>query len=147
MIPFQPTSSSSSPAFIPQGAITFFYYQELAPAVEFYLQVVGLKMAEHLGWCAILELQPRTYVGLVNATAGSQRPIDGPNKGAVLSIETADLEECLERMKRIGAVAASTVLEPGCYGRTVEFKILDPGGYTVEFFRWLQPLPDRALTP
>lgn len=136
---------SLTAAFAPKGVITFFYYEELAPAVEFYQRVVGLKKVEDLGWCAIMELQPRTYVGLVNADSGSQRPIAGPNKGAVLSIETANLEDCLELMKRAGAVAPSAALVPGCYGRTVEFKIVDPGGYTVEFFRWLQPLADDNL--
>lgn len=124
-----------------KGIITFFYYDNVAAAAEFYERAVGLKTAEDFGWCRILELQPRTFLGLMNATSGSQRPVAGTNKGVLLSIETADLDACLARLMRTGAAPLSTIVEPGCEGRTREFKIVDPGGYTVEFFRWLSPPP------
>jgi predicted enzyme related to lactoylglutathione lyase len=136
MTPSQPPAPPAVPCAV-KGVLTFFYYENLSAAVDFYQRIVGLKKVQDFGWCAILELQPRTYVSLVNATAGSQRPLTGPNKGVQLSIETADLEACLQHMQRLGIASAATALEPGCEGRTVEFKIVDPGGYTVEFFRWL----------
>jgi predicted enzyme related to lactoylglutathione lyase len=125
------------PACALKGVLLFFYYEDLPAAVDFYERVVGLKKVQDFGWCAILELQPRTYLSLVNATAGSQRPLAGPNKGVQLSIEAVDLEACLAHMQRLGIASTATKLEPGCEGRTVEFKIVDPGGYTVELFRWL----------
>ena len=133
----QPHTVPPLPALAVKGVVTFFYYEDQPSAVKFYQQVVGLRRVQDFGWCTILQLQPSTYLGLVNAVAGSQRPIAGANKGAILSIETADLDGCLAHMKRLGVVAADTILEPGCAGHAMEFKIRDPGGYTVEFFRWL----------
>jgi predicted enzyme related to lactoylglutathione lyase len=120
----------------PRRAITFFYYDDLAPAVAFYRDVLGLKLAMDEPWCAMFELNSGARLGLVDAAAGSQRPISGFNKGAILSLEVDDLAACLERLKRQGTTGATTELVSGCGGRTEEFKVFDPGGYTVEFFHW-----------
>jgi predicted enzyme related to lactoylglutathione lyase len=122
-----------------KGAITFFYYHDLHAARDFYERVVGLQRVEDLGWCCLLQLQPRCYLGLVDASAGRQRPVPGRNKGALLSLETTDLEACLERLKHLGATPATTEIEPGCRGRTREFRIYDPEDYAIEFFTWLTP--------
>jgi predicted enzyme related to lactoylglutathione lyase len=124
-----------------KGVLTFFYYENLRAAVEFYQRIVGLSIVEDFGWCCILELQPRCYIGLIDAVSGSQRPIPGPNKGVVISIETANLDACLAQAIRLGATPASTAIEAGCRGRTREFRITDPGGYTVEFFAWVTVTP------
>jgi predicted enzyme related to lactoylglutathione lyase len=120
----------------PRRAITFFYYDDLAPAVAFYRDVLGLELAMDEPWCAMFEVNAGARLGLVNAAAGSQRPISGLNKGAILSLEVDDLAACLDRLKRRGAADAAAELVSGCGGRTEEFKIFDPGGYTVEFFHW-----------
>lgn len=121
------------------GTITFFYYDDMRAALEFYERVVGLRQAADLGWCALLELQPRSFLGLVDAAVGSQHPIAGRNKGTLLSIEAADLEACLARFQRLGVTEASTKIVSGCRGLTREFRIHDPGDYPVEFFTWLTP--------
>lgn len=123
-----------------KGAITLLSYDDLPAAVSFYRELVGLRIAEDFGWCCLLELQPRSYLGLIDATAGSQRPVAGANKGVLVSLEVADLAACLERARRLGLVAADTHLVPGCRGRTREFRIVDPGGYPVEFFSWVTPM-------
>ncbi|MGC1301001.1 MAG: VOC family protein [Caulobacteraceae bacterium] len=121
----------------PQGVITFFYYDDLSGAAAFYRDVIGLKSVMVSDWCVIFELNPGARLGLVNATAGSQRPMAGRNKGAILSLQIEDVDACLERLKRLGLAPASAVLAEGCCGRTREIKIHDPEGYTVEFFEWV----------
>jgi predicted enzyme related to lactoylglutathione lyase len=123
-----------------KGAVTFFYYDDLESAAVFYEQVIGLRVLMACEWCSLMELRPGATLGLVNATAGSQTPIDGSNKGAIISLEVEDLDGCLARMKALGAVPQAMVLEPGCAGRTWEFKVRDPAGYIVEFFRWVDPV-------
>ena len=123
----------------PKGSILFFYYQDLLRAVDFYRKTIGLPARMESDWCVIFELGPGFQLGLVNATAGSQRPIDGRNKGALISLEVDDLEACLGRLKRMGVAAPATAIEPGCCGRTREFKVYDPEGYAVEFFAWVDP--------
>jgi len=147
MSPSPPDSSpASAAATLPEplaaavkGVITFLSYEDLPAAVSFYRELAGLRIAEDFGWCCLLELQPCTYLGLIDATAGSQRPVVGANKGVLVSLEVADLATCLERARRLGLVAADTRLVPGCRGRTREFRIVDPGGYSVEFFSWVPP--------
>jgi len=122
-----------------KGVITLLPYDDLPAAVSFYRDLVGLRIAEDFGWCCLLELQPRTYLGLIDATAGSQRPVAGANKGVLVSLEVPDLTACLERARRLGLVTAGTRLVPGCRGRTREFRITDPGGHPVELFSWVPP--------
>lgn len=135
------TRSAESIATSVKGVITLFSYDDLPSAIDFYQRVVGLRVAEDFGWCYLLELQPRTYLGLIDATSGSQHPVAGANKGVLVTIEMVDLDACLERAKRLGVVAPTTTLEFGCRGRTREFRIVDPGGYPVEFFSWVEPMP------
>jgi predicted enzyme related to lactoylglutathione lyase len=120
------------------SAITFFYYDDLPRAAAFYREVVGLKLVMVHEWCAICELAGGARLGLIDGLSGSQRPIPSANKGAILSLQVDDLEACLERCVARGLIPADEELAPGCGGLTREFKICDPGGYTIEFFRWIE---------
>jgi catechol 2,3-dioxygenase-like lactoylglutathione lyase family enzyme len=122
-----------------KGTVTFFYYHDLDAAAAFYERVLGRPRQMFTGWCAFFDLWPGARLGLVDAAAGSQRPVPGDNKGALLSLEVEDLPACLERMKALGVAAPSAVLERGAEGHTWEFKVRDPGGYRVEFFSWIDP--------
>jgi extradiol dioxygenase family protein len=134
----QPGGPSPLPlATAPQGVITFFYYDDLNQAAAFYRERLGLRSLMVSDWCVIFELNPGARLGLVNATAGSQRPIAGRNKGAILSLQVDGVAACLERMKRCELAPPSAELVEGCCGRTREFKIADPEGYVIEFFEWI----------
>ena len=74
-----PNTSAAIPPVVANGAITFFYYHDMRAALEFYEHIVGLKRVADLGWCALLALQPRSFLGLVDAAVGSQRPIGHQN--------------------------------------------------------------------
>jgi catechol 2,3-dioxygenase-like lactoylglutathione lyase family enzyme len=128
-----------------KGTVTFFYYDDLETAAAFYERVLGRPRLMFTEWCAFFDLWPGARLGLVDAAAGSQRPVPGENKGALLSLEVDDLAACLERMKALGLIAPSAELERGAEGHTWEFKIRDPGGYRVEFFSWIDP--PRELSP
>jgi predicted enzyme related to lactoylglutathione lyase len=129
-------SAAASLSWPISGTHTFFYYHDLPAAIHFYQHVLGFEKVADFDWCAIIRLHGDSHLGLVNATRGSQRPVAGTNKGAVLSLFTDDLEVCLSRARRAGVVSATTIPVPGCEGRTREFRIFDPGGYTLEFFCW-----------
>jgi lactoylglutathione lyase len=121
-----------------KGAITFFYYEDLRRAIGFYEHTIGLKKLTDLDWCAVLEIVPGAHLGLVKAPAGIQRPIAGANKGVLIAFETDDLHGCLERMRHIGVASAQTRVAYN--SRTHDFKVLDPEGYTIEFFTWSEQL-------
>lgn len=118
------------------GVHTMFYYDDLEAAIDWYEQV-GFEKVLNLDFVCIFKITGSCFVSLVDATSGSQNPVRGPNKGAILSIETTDLEAWHEHLfaKRIEGTGQGA--EIGCGGRTIEFKLRDPGGYTIEFFEWL----------
>jgi catechol 2,3-dioxygenase-like lactoylglutathione lyase family enzyme len=121
-----------------RSVITFFYYDDLPQAMRFYADTIGLRLVLQPAGSAIFEVRPGVCLGLVDANSGSQRPIAGRNKGAILSLEVDDLDACLERFKRLQIVAQDLCLVAGAGGLTREFKIHDPGGYTIEFLAWAE---------
>ncbi len=120
------------------GAITLFYYDDVEQAIQWYEHVVGFEKVVDYGWLAIFRMREHAYLGLVDGSAGSQRPIKGPNKGALVTIATHDLEWWHNRLFRAGVPGTGNGLQIGCDGNTIEFQIRDPGGYTLEFFEWLE---------
>lgn len=116
------------------GSVPFFYYQDLKVAAEWYEHQIGLRKVTDEGWVIIFEVTPTAFIGLVNATDGTLRP--AAEKGVLLSLETPDLEAWYKRFKRIEGSNIIQDIEIGAQGLIEEFRLRDPGGYVVEFFRW-----------
>lgn len=127
----QPEPASHPPI---TGGVPFFYYQDIAEAKDWYENKLGLEVVTDEGWVVIIRLTPSSYLGLVNATGGTLRPID--DKGALLSIETNHLEEWWEELKDVEGINMIHGIEIGAQGLIQEFRMVDPGGYQIEFFRW-----------
>lgn len=123
------------------GALTLFYYDDVEAAAQWYEDVVGFEKVLDHGWLAIFRLRDHAYLGLVSSALGSQKPVGGPNKGVLVTIATRDLERWHARLAESGAVGAGEGLQIGGEGLTIEFKLRDPGGYTLEFFEWLETPP------
>ena len=51
-------------------AITFLYYRDLATAMRFYEDILGLPLAIDQGWCKIYRIAESAHVGLVDETRG-----------------------------------------------------------------------------
>ena len=90
----------------------------------------------------IFELTPSAYLGLVNASGGSLQPTE--NKGTLLSIETAELEEWWDKLKDVDGIDFIHGIEEGAEGMIQEFRMNDPEGYVIEFFRWRADRPEAA---
>ncbi len=116
------------------GGVPFFYYNDLNAAANGYENKIGLKKVTEEEWVVIFELTDTSYLGLVNASGGSLKPTGG--KGAVLSIETAELEAWYEKLKAVDGINMIHGIEEGADGMIDEFRMTDPGGYIIEFFRW-----------
>lgn len=128
------------------GAITLFYYDDVPAATRWYEQEIGFEKILDYGWLSIFRLIEHAYLGLVSGKAGSQEPIPGPNKGAMVTIATRDLRAWHGRMVEAGVAGVDNGVQPGCDGNTIEFKLRDPGGYTLEFFEWLDVPPGMRVT-
>lgn len=122
------------------GGVPFFYYDDFTAAVDWYKNVLGLEPLTDEDWVAILELTPGSYIGLVNATGGTLNPTD--DKGALISIDTAELEAWWDKVKDVEGIEIKNGIITGGDGMIDQFSLYDPGGYIVEFFRWKDHRPE-----
>lgn len=120
------------------GVLTMFYYENLPAAAEWYEHVLGFEKIMAFDGLALFRVHEGSQLALVGNGAGSQRPIAGTNKGAILSIQTRALQQWHERLFDLKAPGTGEGLQVGGDGRTVEFKVYDPEGYTIEFFEWIE---------
>ena len=116
------------------GVVPFFYYNDLNEAADRYEKKLGFDKVTEEDWVVIFEITKTSYLGLVNATGGSLQPTE--EKGALLSIETAELESWYERLNAVDGINMTHGIEESDDGMIEEFRMTDPGGYIVEFFRW-----------
>ena len=126
------TAKSAAPTI--KAGVPFFYYHNLEEAAAWYEHKLGLKKHADEDWVVIFELNPSSHIGLVNASSGAMQPTK--EKGAMLSIETDDLEGWYEKLQSTEGINMINGIEVGAQGLIDEFTVQDPGGYTVEFFRW-----------
>lgn len=117
------------------AVVANFYYADLAPARRWYVDGLGLKPIYDDGWVIIVEFGPGMQLALVDGTKGVMRPVK--DKGTMLSIETDSLDEWYRLLAAIPGVAwyegKSTITG---HKDIEEVRVLDPGGYLVEFYRW-----------
>lgn len=116
------------------GVLTIFYYKDAAAAAAWY-DTLGFECIRREQGLILFRIQGEAMLALVAEGHGSQRPLEGREKGAILSLQTSDLDRCFEIL-RLRGVTGEARIHWGYGGRTREFKLYDPEGYTVEYFEW-----------
>jgi len=121
-----------------------FYYADLDAARDWYVDKVGFHPLVDLGWVVIVEIGPGMQLALVDGERGSLQPV--AEKGALLVIETEELEAWYQRLSGIDGIewfqyqtdTKRYRLKHGImeHREIEEFRVLDPGGYIIEFYRW-----------
>lgn len=116
--------------------ITFVYYKDLAPAIDFYQKTLGLPLAIDQGWCKIYAVGPAGYLGLVDESRGSLRAT--PDKAVLLTFVVDDVGAWHRHLVASGVRVKG---EPRLHQEIgVEgFFAFDPGGYQLEFQRFVSP--------
>lgn len=132
------TKGSSSPRPDIRGVVTIFYYADLAEAARWYAEALGFESVVQLDGVEIFRIEGNAHLALVAEGKGSQPFIAGRAKSALLSIQTEDLEGWHDRLHALGVEGTGEGAQIGAGGATIEFKVYDPGGYTVEFFEWIR---------
>lgn len=115
--------------------VVFLYYKDVEAAARFYSDVIGLKKTFDEGWVKMFQITEYSYVGLVDETRGYHKaPAATPS--VMLSMETTELEAWYKRLKAKNAtfIKELDLDRPSPLVNAILLK--DPGGYTVEFFRW-----------
>lgn len=129
-------ATHKKPAASPVSSqVTFFYYGNLAEPERFYGELLGLEKTFDKGWVKFFRITEHSYVGLVDEAKGHHNASEA--KSVMLSMETPDLEGWYARMKATGVDIVVHFDAAKAADQLVStFLMRDPGGYSVEFFRF-----------
>ncbi|MBN1485378.1 MAG: VOC family protein [Chloroflexia bacterium] len=119
-----------------QSQITFFYYHDLQPAVDFYEQVMGLECVEDQGWAKIYRTGGNAFLGLVDGSRGFFQAQE--KNAALLTLVVDDVEAWYSYLQAQGA----HLLRELKYHEDIQvqgFFLQDPGGYVIEIQAFLKP--------
>lgn len=119
--------------------VTMFYYEDLEAASHFYGDILGLEKTLDWEWVRFFATGPASTVGIVRRGDGAFHD-PKPDNAVMLSLVTSDIEAWYRRIEARDDVS---VLKPLTAGDVISsFLLEDPGGYTVEFFEWVE-VPER----
>jgi catechol 2,3-dioxygenase-like lactoylglutathione lyase family enzyme len=116
--------------------ITFLYYKDLAAAQQFYEGILGLELVEDQGWAKIYQVNGTAFVGLVDEAHGSLKA--QPENAVMITFVVDDVRGWYHYLREKGVEIRRE------YGRSESIQIeyffaADPGGYVLEFERFLKP--------
>jgi lactoylglutathione lyase len=112
-----------------QLAITFFYYRDLAAAMRFYEDVLGLTLAIDQGWSKIYEICPGAHVGLVDESRGMNKW--AATKPVQLCIRVSDVDGWYDYARAKQLANLSDLFVNDEIGIRA-FVFNDPEGYQIE---------------
>ena len=113
-----------------------FYYKNIDAAADFYGASLGLPVTLDLEWVKIFQVSETASVGVVTEGEGAYHTAR-PENAVMLSIVTSEVDAWYARLQASGDV---TFLKEVYNNESVPiraFLVEDPGGYTVEFYQWL----------
>lgn len=111
-----------------------FYYEDLAAPASFYGTALGLEQTLDWSWVKMFRTSPDSTVGLVLEGEGAYHKAQ-PQNAVMLSLVTDEVDAWYRRLKARNDVKFLKEIQDG--GGIRSFLLEDPGGYTVEFFQWL----------
>ncbi len=114
--------------------VTFLYYADLDAAASFYGDVLQLEQTFDQGWVKIFAITPTASVGIVDESRGAHRASD--DNAVMLSLVTADVDAWHARLIAAGVEILGDPADSASVPVRA-FLVRDPGGYTVEFFQWI----------
>ena len=110
-------------------AITFLYYRDLATAMRFYEDVLGLPLAIDQGWCKIYRIAEGAHVGLVDEARGMNNW--QPEKCVQLCIRVPDVDAWYAYAQEEALEGLSQLFVNDEIGIRA-FVFNDPEGYQIE---------------
>jgi catechol 2,3-dioxygenase-like lactoylglutathione lyase family enzyme len=111
--------------------ITFFYYKDLDEAADFYENILGAQLIQDQKMAKIYKFG-KSYFGIVDGERGSLKAQD--KNAAMLTFLVDSVEEWTAYFHEKG-VKCFKDISMGKFAHSSFF--IDPGGYVVEFQRFL----------
>ena len=109
--------------------ITFFYYRDLATAIQFYEEVMGFTLAIDQGWSKIYRIGGGAHVGLVDEERGMHK--SALEKPVQLCIRVPDVDAWYDYANRKKVANVSKLFVSDALGIRA-FVFEDPEGYQIE---------------
>jgi Glyoxalase/Bleomycin resistance protein/Dioxygenase superfamily len=113
-----------------------FYYKDLTAVTPFYERTLGLTKTFDEDWVKIYQLTPNSSIGLVQEGETSFHRAQADN-AVMLSIVTDDVDAWYQRLKQVDGIVFLQEIYNNENVPIRAFLVKDPGGYTVEFFQWI----------
>jgi len=123
----------------------FFYYSDVEAATTFYREVLGLRVVADYGFAKILQIAPKSFLTLVDATEG-MHDADEPKTTAIALI-TDQLDEWWDYLQTQDIEMRTTEYEPVEGSAHDGFVAVDPEGYFLEFERFNEHEENVDLMP
>lgn len=120
-----------------EGALTFFYYEDLEPASDFYRDVMGFEPVMEREWVRLFRIVDGSHLGLVSGERGSHTP--SPTKPVRLQLMVSDAEAWFQYLKGKGLEMDREAPHVGTELNIKAFAVKDPEGYTVEICEYTSP--------
>jgi len=118
------------------AGITFFYYKDIEPAIQFYGEVMGFQLVSDQGWAKIFRIAGNSYVGVVTGKGGFHQPQE--KNAVLLTVVVDNVKEWYERLRRTEITLLTELQEkPDIQVRC--FFLQDPAGYAIEIQQFLDP--------
>lgn len=124
--------------------ITFFYYKDLAAAVEFYEHTMGFERVLDYGFARAFQISSTAFLCLVDETKGMHKTTEP--KSATLSFITRQVDGWHDYLKAQGVKLRSAVRNSKRLPIR-GFVAYDPEGYFLEFETFLDHDQNKKLLP
>jgi lactoylglutathione lyase len=118
-----------------EGSITFFYYEDLRKAEEFYGEVMGLEKVIDVDFAKVFRVSGGAHFGIVDGERGSMRPTR--DKPVMFTVVVDDIEAWHGRLRERGVEIDQPPKDASYLKmRTLLFK--DPEGYVIEVLEFVK---------
>ncbi len=130
------TAEDSGPPPI-ESQIVMLYYDDISEAVNFYEHILDLQKTLNEEWVKIYRLTNSSSIAVVKVGPGAYHTAQDRNS-VMLSLVTTDVDGWYRRLRKNGGVSFLKDIHDSENVPIRSFLVEDPGGYTVEFFQWLE---------
>ena len=117
------------------GSITFFYYDDLAKADNFYRDIMGFETVVDVEFAKVYKISEGSHVGIVDGNLGSMKPTK--DKPVMLTVLVDDADAWHKYLTEKGVDVQGPPREPE-YLKMKVFLLKDTEGYILEILEWLK---------